>query len=101
MAIDIFSYSSKSIEETDALLIQLKANHPNIFSAKFHLSTAQVVNEISKEIALETGLEDARCVFLVRLLDKSSNGDLTQVAELLRSYFLNQIVMLFENERAL
>lgn len=99
MAVDIFSYSSKSIEDTDNLLIQLKANHPNIFDSKFHLSTAQAVNEISTEIALEAGLKDAKCVFLVRLLDKSSAGDLTQIAELLRNYFLNQIVMLFENEK--
>jgi len=99
MAIDIFSYSSKSLEETNDLLVQLQATHPNIFDCKFHLSAAQVINEVSMEIALEAGLEDAKCIFLVRLLDKSSGGDLTQVAELLRSCFLNQIVILFENEK--
>ena len=99
MAIDIFSYSSKSLEKTNDLLVQLQADHLGIFDTKFHLSTAQVVNEIGMEIALEAGLKDAKCVFLMRLLDKSSDSNFTQVTELLRSHFPNQIVMLFENEK--
>ena len=98
MAIDLFCYVSKPSADVQAAVNLMANQHQDLFSSRFLISRVSEANQAHKEIALEHGL-DAKCVFLVRLNDKSAAELLTSVEAIIKSALGDDsVVILFDNE---
>lgn len=91
MAIDLFFYSSLSVEHVTKVLDLLIVQHPGLFcsktsdyQARFIIYEATDATGIQKEIALENGLV-ATCEFMIHLNDKSASDLIRTVLVLVRA----------------
>jgi len=98
MAIDLFCYSSQSLQETQEVIDLLVQKHQGLFVERFLISPIREAGSFNKETALEYGLH-AHCMFLVRVNDKSATDLLPTVELLIKSALgAGNVIILFENE---
>ena len=98
MAIDIFCYSSLSMEEIEGIVRPLIKKHPDIFLEKFLISRASKTSAGEEEFALDYDFH-ANSIFLIHVNDKNATNLVPEVAEIMKSTFsASRILMLIENE---
>jgi hypothetical protein len=101
VAIDLFCYTAIPPGETRSTLDALVLAQPDLFKTKFTPSEPRTPSALQLEIASEHGVR-ASSLFLVHLQDKQAAGLIANVAEAIKSaYGAENVLVLFENERAL
>lgn len=98
MAIDLFCHCSLPLQRVKEALSPLLSQHQELFTNKFLISDVRPSTDVGKEVALDHGLE-AKCLFLIRVNDKSARGSLPTVVDIVKNALGDSnVVILFENE---
>lgn len=98
MAIHLFCYTSRSINESTHFIELLIRNNQEFFQDRFLISKATEANEVEKEVAHEHRI-NATTIFLIRVNDKSATPLISEVAAIVKNSFgKSTIVILQENE---
>jgi len=101
VAIDLFCYSDIAPDGCERILDTLRSQQADIFEQAFLVSKVNMPSAVAKEIATEHNLA-ASASFLVALNEKNQSHRLAEVANLLKSSFgVEHLVVLQDNEVAL
>ena len=98
MAIDLFCYTTDSSVAVKQMVDVLKKKHQGLFFERFLISEVRDVTAAGKQIALDFGLAP-KCLFLVRLNDKSAADLISTVTFVLKTAFgIEKLLILHEGE---
>lgn len=97
MAIDLFCYTTKEVNEILAINQQISEREILFIENRFLLYRPSDVNEIELEITAEFDFYPKN-IFLIALNDKDYSSNIRDIANLFFKAYGNDILILFENE---
>ncbi|WFF39399.1 hypothetical protein LU290_04045 [Moraxella nasibovis] len=97
MAISLFCYTSKEINEILAINQQIAEREILFIENRFLLYSPKIVSDIHLEITAEFDFYPKN-IFLIALNDKDYSSNIRDIANLFFEAYGNDILILFENE---
>ncbi|WP_066805732.1 hypothetical protein [Moraxella oblonga] len=97
MAISLFCYTAKGIDEILSINQKISESEILFIENRFLLYSPDEVNEIELEITAEFGFF-SKNIFLIALNDKDYSSNIRDIANLFFEAYGDDILILFENE---